>query len=87
MLLPVREELQKPHFVRIHKHPETLEFREPYRICGVQSPRREMSHSEKNEPTEMAANTGLIANNLVQRIEGWGQAGGAIGIRTEDTAV
>jgi len=46
-----------------------------------------MSHSEKNEPTEMAANTGLIANNLVQRIEGWGQAGGAIGIRTEDTAV
>jgi hypothetical protein len=42
---------------------------------------------EKNEPTlpirspelkpEMAANIGLIANNLVQRIEGCGQAGGA----------
>jgi len=40
-----------------------------------------MSHSEKNEPTlpirspelksEMAANIGLIANNLAQRTAGW----------------
>jgi hypothetical protein len=45
-----------------------------------------MSHSEKSEPTlpirslesksEMAANTGLIANKLAQRTEGFGQAGG-----------
>ena len=54
-----------------------------------------MSHSEKNEPTpsiggpefksEMAANTGLIANNLVQRIEGWGQAGGGRGTGLESS--
>jgi hypothetical protein len=26
----------EPHFIGIHKHLETLEFREPYRIRGVQ---------------------------------------------------
>jgi hypothetical protein len=56
-----------------------------------------MSDSEKNEPkpsirgpefkSEMAADTGLIANNLVQRIEGWCQAGGARGIRTRGTVL
>jgi hypothetical protein len=54
-----------------------------------------MSHSEKDEPTlpirspelksEMAAIIGLIANNLAQRTSGFGQAGGARGIRTRDT--
>jgi len=48
-----------------------------------------MSHSEKNEPTlpirspelksEMAANIGLIPNNLAQRKAGSGQAGGGRG--------
>jgi hypothetical protein len=54
-----------------------------------------MSHSEKNGPalpirspelkSEMAANIGLIANNLVQRTAGCGQAGGESGIRTHST--
>jgi hypothetical protein len=37
MLLPAREDLQKPHFNRLHKRLETLEFREPYRMDRVQS--------------------------------------------------
>jgi hypothetical protein len=57
--------------------------------------RREMSHSEKNEPTRPIGSPGsnqksllilgLIANNLAQRIDGCGQAGGGMGIRTHDT--
>lgn len=38
--IPVRPEqhcVAEPFFVRTHKHLETLEFREPYRICGAQN--------------------------------------------------
>ena len=54
-----------------------------------------MGHSEKSErilpirspelKSEMAANTGLIANRRAQRIDGCGQAGGESGIRTHGT--
>ena len=37
LLLPVREELQNPNCVSVHKPLETLEFGEPYRIRGLQS--------------------------------------------------
>jgi hypothetical protein len=37
MLSPVREESQNPFFVEVHRPFETLEFRAPYRIRGVQS--------------------------------------------------
>ena len=37
MLSPVREESQNLFFVEVHRPFETLEFREPYRIRGVQS--------------------------------------------------
>jgi hypothetical protein len=37
MLSPVREESQNLFFVEVHRPSETLDFREPYRIRGVQS--------------------------------------------------
>jgi hypothetical protein len=37
----------EPHFIRINKLLETLEFREPYRIRGVQSLRDKWAFSEK----------------------------------------
>jgi hypothetical protein len=37
MLLPAQEGLKEPHFIKIQKPLETLDFREPYRTCEVQS--------------------------------------------------
>ena len=81
-------------FVKIHRPFKTLEFREPYRIRGVQSFgdkwvfRRIMSapcregvriSNEKSLPL-----LGLIAHKLTRRICGFGQGGGGrgAGIRT-----
>jgi len=77
----------------IHKAFETLEFPEPYRICGVQrfgekwAFRRIMgapcrvgvrSSNEKSLPL-----LGLIAHKLTQRIHGFGQGGGGRGTGIE----
>jgi hypothetical protein len=83
----------KPHFIRIHKRLETLEFREPYRIRRVQSSgekraiRRRMAGLFRLEVQSLNQKSplllGLITNILAQRIDGFGEAGGAKGIRTE----
>src|ERR1700704_3902937 len=64
-------------------------------VANPRSPElwREMSHSEKNEPTrlirspklksEIAAKVGLIAHNSAQRIDDCGQAGGGRGTGIE----
>src|ERR1700692_4009531 len=76
----------KPHFIRIHKRLETLEFREPYRIRRVQSSgekraiRRRMGglfqvRSPKLE-SEYLLVLGLITNILAQRIDDFSEAGG-----------
>jgi hypothetical protein len=83
----------EPLFVEIHKSFETLEFREPYRICGVQSFgekwafRRIMSapcragvrsSNEKSLPL-----LGLISPKLTRRVRGFGQDGGGRGTGIE----
>jgi len=84
----------EPLFVELHKALETFEFREPYRIGGVQSfgekraTRRIISRlcrpgvRSSNEKSPLLL--GLIANEFTRRIHGFGQAGGAKGIRTHD---
>ena len=85
----------EPLFVELHKALETFEFREPYRIGGVQSfgekraTRRIISGlcrpgvRSSNEKSPLLL--GLIANEFTRRIHGFGQAGGAKGIRTAGT--
>jgi hypothetical protein len=86
MLSRLSERSRRTSFVEIHRPFETLEFREPYRIRGVQSfgdkrafrriisaPCREgvRSSNEKSLPL-----LGLIAHKLTRRICGFGQGGG-----------
>jgi hypothetical protein len=86
----------EPLFAEIQKSFETLEFREPYRICGVQSFgekwafRRIMSApcrvgvQSSNEKSLLLL--GLIANEFARRTHGLGRSGGAREIRTRGTA-
>jgi hypothetical protein len=87
----------EPLFVELHKALETFEFREPYRIGGVQSfgekraTRRIISRlcrpgvRSSNEKSPLLL--GLIANEFTRRIHGFGQAGGPSGIRTCGTVL
>ena len=77
---------RKLYLVRTHKHLETLEFREPYRIRGVQSSgdnwairrrmvglyRLEIRNSNRKSPLIL----GSIANVHAQRTGGCSEAGG-----------
>jgi hypothetical protein len=76
----------EPLFVEIHKSLETFGFREPYRICGVQSFREEwvfrrimsglcrLGVRSSNEKSLRLL--GLIAHKFTRRIRTFGQAGG-----------
>jgi hypothetical protein len=82
-------EATEPVFVELHKSLETSEFREPYRIGGVQSFgekrvfRRIISRlcrsgvRSSNEKSPLLL--GLIANKFTRRAHGFGQAGGGRG--------
>jgi hypothetical protein len=90
-------ETAEPLSAEVHKLFETLEFRKPYRICGVQSfgekwafrrltgPGLSIWSPELNEKSLLLL--GLTANKCPRRIHSFGQAGGGKGIRTHDTAV
>jgi hypothetical protein len=83
----------EPHFIGIHKQLETLEFREPYRIRGVQSSgenwaiRRRMVGlcrlEIRNSNRKSLLILGLIANILAQRTGGCSEAGGGRGTGIE----
>jgi hypothetical protein len=93
MLSPVREESQHLFFVEIHRPFETLDFREPYRIRGVQSFgekrafRRIISRLCRSRVQSSAEGSllllGLIAREFTRRIRGFGQAGGGRGAGIE----
>jgi hypothetical protein len=95
MLSPVREKPQNLFPLKFMSPSKILEFREPYRICGVQSFgekwafRRKMSRLCRLEVRSSNQKSllllGLFANKLARRIHGFGQAGGGKGIRTHDT--
>jgi len=92
MLLPAREDLQKPRFNRPHKRLETLEFREPYRMDGVQSFRenrpirriicRRGRSGVRSSSEKSLLLLGFNANEFARRRHGLELSGGARGIRT-----
>jgi hypothetical protein len=83
----------EPRFVEIRKSFETLEFRKPYRICGVQSFgekwafRRIMSGlcrlGVRSSNEKSLRLLGLIANKFTRRIRGFDQGGGGRGTGIE----
>ena len=95
MLSLVREEPPELFSSEIRRPFETFEFREAYRIRGVQSfgdkwvfrrimsaPRREGVRRSKRE---IVATVGLNGHKLTRRICDLGQGGGESGIRTHGT--
>jgi hypothetical protein len=83
----------EPLFIEIYRPFETLDFREPYRIRGVQSfgdkwafrrimsaPCREGVQSSNEKSLQLL---GLIAHKLSRRICGFGQGGGGRGTGIE----
>ncbi len=93
MLSPIREEPQNRSSLKFTSSSKTFEFREPYRIFGVQSSgekwairrimRRLCRSGVRSSDEKSLLLEGLIANKFTRRINGFGQAGGGRGTGIE----